>query len=123
MTGRAVTTGTRRGQGSGPGVRGMGQFPCAKMRRLALMGIGLAALAFGGLGVGGCNVGEGKGTADGNLFVVGCKENDDGQVINFGQRGSPAEFHLNPTFFAGDPIEDIGIGDHKNRLRMSRPSV
>jgi len=82
------------------------------------MGIGLAALAFGGLGVGGCNVGEGKGTADGNLFVVGCKENDDGQVINFGQRGSPAEFHLNPTFFAGDPIEDIGIGDHKNRLRM-----
>ena len=79
------------------------------MRRVALMGIGLAALAFGGLGAGGCNVGEGTGTADGNLFVVGCSKDGD-EVLNYGERGAPAEYHLNPTFFAGDPIEDIGMG-------------
>jgi hypothetical protein len=89
------------------------------MRRLALMRIGLAVLAFGGLGAGGCNVGQGKGTAKGNLFVVGCwKEGD--EVFNYGEQlpGVTAEYDLKPTFFAGDPIEDIGIGEHKNRLRM-----
>ena len=67
----------------------------------------------------GCTVGSGSGTAVGPLWIVGCKEGE-----NFGSPppGAPADFDLNPTFFAGEPIEDIADGPHINRLiiRMQR---
>ena len=68
---------------------------------------------------GGCTVGSGAGTASGPLWIVGCQEGE-----NFGSPppGEPKEFDLNPTFFAGEPIEDIADGPHINRLiiRMQR---
>jgi hypothetical protein len=83
------------------------------MRPLASFGIGVAAL----LGAGGCTVGEGVGTADGQLWILACKQSD-GKVVDLGTAANPVEYHLDPTFFAGDPIEDIGQGAHKNRLRL-----
>jgi hypothetical protein len=68
---------------------------------------------------GGCTVGSGSGAASGPLWIVGCLEGD-----NFGSPppGAPREFDLKPTFFAGEPIEDIGDGPRINRLiiRMQR---
>jgi len=69
--------------------------------------------------VGGCTVGSGSGSASGMLWIVGCLEGE-----NFGSPppGEPHPFELNPTFFAGEPIEDIADGPHINRLiiRMQR---
>jgi hypothetical protein len=61
-----------------------------------------AAVLFGGFGLaaGGCTVGEGTGSAVGTLFDVGC----DG-VDSLKPPGKP--YSLQPTFFAGEPIEDI----------------
>jgi hypothetical protein len=60
----------------------------------------VAALAFGAaLVAGGCTVGNGSGTARGTLKVIGCNEGD---TLKDGQ-----PYDLRPTFFAGQPIEDI----------------
>jgi hypothetical protein len=66
------------------------------------------------LGASACTVGSGAGSATGELFVVGCdKSNDYSQLSGFS---------LNPTFFAGEPIEDVCpvpltcMGPHMNRL-------
>jgi hypothetical protein len=71
------------------------------------------------LAAGGCTVGSGTGSATGPLWIVGCLEG-----ANFGEPppGEPEIFDLNPTFFAGEPIEDIADGPHINRLiiRMQR---
>jgi hypothetical protein len=83
---------------------------------------GLAAACVVGASLaGGCTVGSGSGKADGTLFDVGC---------NKGNTLAPPgmAFSLNPTFFAGEPIEDVCpppgqcSGPHMNRLviRMQR---
>lgn len=63
------------------------------------------SLAFGlfvglTLATGACTVGEGTGSAVGTLFDVGCDGND-----SLEPPGKP--YSLQPTFFAGEPIEDI----------------
>ncbi len=66
---------------------------------------------------GGCTVGSGSGSASGPIWVIGCLEGG-----NYGTPEAPREFDLKPTFFAGEPIEDITDGPHINRLiiRMQR---
>jgi hypothetical protein len=63
----------------------------------------------------GCTVGGGSGTASGMLSVLGCNDKD--------TLKDPQPYDLKPTFFAGEPIEDIcplpgGMcpGEHTNRL-------
>jgi hypothetical protein len=74
--------------------------------RLIIAGFALAAPA--------CTVGGGAGTAKGELAVVGCDSD------NTWVDGKP--YNLAPTFFAGEPIEDICPppgecnGPHMNRL-------
>jgi hypothetical protein len=60
----------------------------------------------------GCTIGDGSGAADGPLLILGCKKGKD-----FNE-----DFHLKPTFFAGEPIEGISDGIPANRLiiRMER---
>lgn len=78
----------------------------------------LAALgvAMGAMSLVGCTVGSGSGSAKGSLWVTGC----DGDT-NFGGAGVvagvPQPYDLQPTFFAGEPIEDLATGStHRNRL-------
>src|SRR5262245_2686067 len=69
----------------------------------------------------GCTVGEGSGTAMGPLWITGCYNTDD--VPNYGTETAPIPFDLSPTYFAGEPIEDIGDArPAHNRLiiRMQR---
>src|SRR5262249_52276429 len=74
----------------------------------------LAAVSAGGAG---CVVGDGSGAADGALFMVGCLRGSD-----YGAPGAPAEYHLSPTYFVGEPIEDIADGPPSDELiiRMAR---
>ncbi|HVU49887.1 MAG TPA: hypothetical protein VHL80_04325, partial [Polyangia bacterium] len=68
----------------------------------------------GALLAGGCTVGEGSGFAVGALMDVGC--NSDNTLM------TAKPFSLDPSFFAGDPIEDVCPppgpcgGPHMNRL-------
>lgn len=76
----------------------------------------LISAALAAVSAAGCSVGSGSGTADGALWMLGCLEG-----ANSGTPDSPQEFHLFPTFFAGEPIEDIAEPP-MNRLiiRMQR---
>jgi hypothetical protein len=82
-------------------------------------GLAAAALA-AGLCAGGCTVGDGSGSAVGMLMDVGC---NDGNTL-----AMPMAYSLNPSFFAGVPIEDVCpppgqcSGPRMNRLiiRMQR---
>jgi len=77
----------------------------------------LAALATGALAAAGCTVGDGNGSANGPLFVVGTCEYPEGAPHGpIGSPTNPAAFSLNPTFFAGEPIDDITPGPKANRL-------
>jgi len=65
----------------------------------------------------GCVVGDGTGSATGQLFMIGC--------LMGGDRGTPddpMDYDLRPTYFVGDPIEDISDGPPANELiiRMQR---
>jgi hypothetical protein len=80
----------------------------------------IAAGLFAALAAAGCGVGDGTGAAVGTLFVEGCRPISPTGVL-------PA-YDLKPTFFAGQPIEDICPppgncpGERTNRLiiRMQR---
>jgi len=84
----------------------------------AAVGVAIGAMAaigaIGAIGLVGCTVGSGSGSAKGSLWVTGC--NDD---TNYGggDVGVAEPYDLQPTFFAGEPIEDLASGStHRNRL-------
>jgi hypothetical protein len=89
------------------------------MRSLAIATVLSAAAAAAG-----CTIGSGTGSAVGNIWVLGCSNTQ----ANFGADGSAppdgigAPYSLRPSFFAGEPIEDIGPGEQQNALtiRMQR---
>jgi hypothetical protein len=72
----------------------------------------------------GCTVGGGSGSAKGTLWVTGCSDN--ANAPNLGTPTAQVAYDLQPTFFAGEPIEDLATGVmHKNRLilRMQRTGL
>ena len=74
------------------------------MRHLLVGAVAASLLA-------GCAVGDGVGSAEGSLYVRGCK-----QYADYGKPDAPAPYNLNPTFFAGEPIEDIRMNGTLNRI-------
>jgi len=76
----------------------------------------LAACAGAALAFGGCTVGSGSGSAMGPLWVLGCSQGSD-----FGSPQSPACYDLSPSFFAGDPIDDLSSANMSRLvIRMQR---
>jgi hypothetical protein len=77
---------------------------------------GLAACAGAAIALGGCTVGSGSGSAMGPLWVLGCSQGSD-----FGTAQSPACYNLAPSFFAGDPIDDLSAANMSRLvIRMQR---
>jgi hypothetical protein len=71
-------------------------------------GVTVAALA----AITGCTVGSGSGSATGSLWVAGCNNGSD-----LGTQAAPVAYALEPTFFAGEPLDDLSQGpNYKNRL-------
>jgi hypothetical protein len=67
-----------------------------------IFGLGLTSLA--------CAVGSGDGEAKGPMFIEGCG--------GYHIPTAPAEFDLEPSFFAGEPVEDIRESASQNRLSI-----
>lgn len=70
------------------------------------------------VGLSACQVGTGSGAASGNMFFNACGDNG----TDFGTPDAKAPYELKPSFFAGEPIEDITSGRKSQRLviRMQR---
>ena len=70
------------------------------------------ALSLGGLAAG-CAVGNGSGTASGEIFQYGCiLTPTDAAGVQL-----PRAYDLKPVFFAGEPFEDLSVTDmHTNQL-------
>jgi hypothetical protein len=66
------------------------------VRRRAARAVVVALATLAG---GGCTVGSGSGSADGTLMDVGCNKDD---LLEM-----PVPYSLKPSFFAGEPIEDV----------------
>lgn len=55
-----------------------------------------------------CSVGQGVGAANGAIYVYGCSKNGDYSASGVtGTWQTPAPYDLQPTFFAGEPIDDL----------------
>ena len=57
----------------------------------------------------GCSVGKGVGAASGTFYEYGCSKNGDYCYApdQCGTAAVPAPYDLKPTFFAGEPIDDL----------------
>jgi len=83
------------------------------------------ALVLGGTGLSACSVGKGVGAASGNLYEYGCSRNGDYTSPDgiHGTEVNPAPYDLKPSFFAGEPIDDLrqlnsGSAIMSNRLTI-----
>jgi hypothetical protein len=72
--------------------------------------VSLASLA--GIVISGCGVGDGVGAASGTLYVLDCVPGE----ISRGTPDAPAPYNMVPTFFAGEPIEDVRVEGRENRI-------
>jgi hypothetical protein len=76
-----------------------------------MKGHGLIAVALGVVvsGLCGCSVGKGVGAASGVIFEYGCKKSGDycSAPDVCGTEQIPVAYDLNPSFFAGEPINDL----------------
>lgn len=73
----------------------------------------VALLVTSGLG---CTVGSGSGDAAGPLFVRSCGAF--GGPVDVNDPSTFKVFDLDPSFFAGEPVEDIREGEKTNRLMI-----
>jgi hypothetical protein len=84
---------------------------------------------FGAFGLCACSVGKGSGAASGILYEYGC--NDNGDYCSApgvcGTEANPVPYDLAPTFFAGEPIDDLreynagsAIMDNRIIIRLQR---
>jgi hypothetical protein len=80
------------------------------MKRVPLMAAVSALPVLAALGTSGCAVGSGSGSASGSLFAVSCNGVDPLGTMVSPTVVSPVAYSLNPTFFAGIPIEDLVQG-------------
>lgn len=68
-----------------------------------------------------CTAGEGTGKAAGELFVLGCSSKGDYCERDVcGSALAPVPFNLSPSFFAGEPINDLRLGAKGNEILTNR---
>ena len=66
-------------------------------------------------------MGQGNGTAAGDMFVLGCSASGDYRFGgDDGTKTSPVAFDLKPEFFAGDPIDDPRLGQKGTLVPSNR---
>ena len=96
-----------------------------------MIGNRTAGLALAALTLLGCSVGQGVGVASGTLFVLDCSSSGDycDSTGVCGTPSAPAEYRLNPGFFAGEPIDQLaqfptnGLPLSGSQPRMNRITI
>lgn len=84
--------------------------------------VGRLALMVATLGLAACSTGKGVGAASGTLFEYGCTGSGDYAADDVrGTKDHPVPFDLHPSYFVGEPIDDLrnytqGSGIMSNRL-------
>jgi hypothetical protein len=89
----------------------------AFMKKKAIIAVVLGAL-LGVWSFSGCSVGKGVGAASGTLFEYGCSSHDD-YCSSDGACGTdtnPVPYDLRPSFFAGEPINDLRQGSSGSEI-------
>lgn len=88
----------------------------------ALLRFGLVLVA---LSLSGCGVGQGSGAVTGKLFVLNCSASGDycDSTGVCGTPTAPADYSLNPGFFAGEPIDDLTQYLSGTQPRMNRITI
>lgn len=74
--------------------------------KLSLLGLGASILSFASA----CSVGKGVGAASGTLYAYGCSKNGDycpKGPPDCAKEDNPQPYDLKPSFFAGEPIDDL----------------
>jgi hypothetical protein len=93
---------------------------CSVSPRLAvvLLGLGVSGLC-------GCTVGKGVGAASGTLYEYGCSKNGDYCSSSgvCGTEAAPAPYDLRPSFFAGEPIDDLRQLNPGSAIMNNRLSI
>jgi hypothetical protein len=86
--------------------------------------VSLGAL-LGVTGLGGCSVGKGVGAASGTLFELGCSDGGDycSAPGVCGTEEAPIGYDLKPTFFAGEPIDDLRQVDPGSAIMSNRITI
>ena len=72
---------------------------------------------------GACTVGQGVGAASGHIYAYGCSKKSGDYCSPEGICGtatSPAAFDLNPSYFAGEPINDLRQKEPGSEIRANR---
>ncbi len=79
----------------------------------------------GALSVGGCSVGKGVGAASGLLYEYGCSKNGDycDSSGECGTEAAPVAYDLRPTFFAGEPIDDLREHNSGSAIMNNRLTI
>jgi hypothetical protein len=73
------------------------------------------------VGFGACTVGKGVGAASGAIFEYGCSKNGDYAVAGVaGTVNNPVPYDLQPTFFAGEPVDDLREYDPGSEIMSNR---
>jgi len=76
-------------------------------------------------GLGGCSVGKGVGAASGTLYEYGCsKDGDYCSAPNVcGTEAVPVPYDLRPSFFAGEPIDDLREQNPGSAIMSNRLTI
>jgi hypothetical protein len=84
------------------------------------------ALLLGGgalVAIGGCTVGQGSGSAMGNLYVLGCNNGASFGTLTPDGQIAPVSYNMQPSFFAGAPNETLAQGpDQMNEITLRMQS-
>ena len=94
------------------------------MKASCLIAVFLGVL-LGAAGLGGCRVGKGVGAASGTLFELGCSKAGDYCYApdQCGTADLPVPFDLKPSFFAGEPIDDLRQVDPGSAFMSNRLTI
>jgi hypothetical protein len=86
---------------------------------------GSLGVVLGLAGLGGCSVGKGVGAASGTLFELACSKAGDYCYApdQCGTADLPVPFDLKPTFFAGEPIDDLRQVDPGTAIMSNRITI
>ena len=86
----------------------------------------MAVVVGAALGLGACSLGKGVGAASGTIYEYGCSTSSGDYCSPSGVCGtaaSPAPYDLRPSYFAGEPIDDLREYSPSSAIMSNRLTI